>query len=180
MTRRRPVILLRRTSCRIDSSPQLSADVSTYTARVRWERGEHSFIDKRYSRAHTWEFDGGLSVPASASPDIVPLPHSVAENVDPEEAFIASISSCHMLFFLDYASRKGFVVDRYDDNATGVLGKNADGRIAMTKVTLRPCVRFSGDRLPTRAEIEELHERSHHACFIANSVTTEVATEIVD
>lgn len=154
--------------------------MSTYTARVCWERGEQTFTDQCYSRAHSWEFDGGLSVPASASPEIVPLPHSVAENVDPEEAFIASISSCHMLFFLDYACRKGFVIDRYDDNASGVLGKNADGRIAMTTVTLRPDVRFSGDRMPTRAELEDLHDRSHHSCFIANSVTTDVVTEIVD
>lgn len=154
--------------------------MSTYTATVRWERGEQAFTDERYSRGHTWVFDGGLEVPASASPSIVPLPHSVAENVDPEEAFVASLSSCHMLFFLFYAASKGFVVDRYEDRAAGTLGKTADGKLAMTRVVLRPEIRFSGDRLPTRDDLEELHERSHGSCFIASSVTTEVVTEIVD
>lgn len=154
--------------------------MSTYTATVRWERGEQAFTDERYSRAHTWVFDGGLEVPASASPSIVPLPYSVADNVDPEEAFVASLSSCHMLFFLFYAAREGFVVDRYDDCAAGTLGKTADGKLAMTRVVLRPEIRFSGDRLPTRGDLEELHERSHGSCFIANSVTTEVVTEIAD
>ncbi len=100
--------------------------MSQYTATIKWQRGGQNFLDDDYSRGHTWEFDGGLSVPASASPDIVPLPKSVAENVDPEEAFVASLSSCHMLFFLSIAARKGYIVDNYDDSAIGCMEKNSN------------------------------------------------------
>ena len=153
--------------------------MSEYVATVRWQRGTQSFTDDKYSRGHEWEFDGGITVPASASPDIVPVPMSVAENVDPEEAFVASMSSCHMLFFLAIAAHSGFVVDEYTDTATGRLEKNAEGKTAMTKVVLRPNASYSGDRIPDREKIEKMHHRAHEQCYIANSVKTEVSTEIV-
>ena len=148
-----------------------------YTARIHWTRGEAPFTDNRYSRAHRWRFDGGVEVPASSSPHVVRVPLSVEAAVDPEEAFVASLSSCHMLWFLSLAAQGGFRVDDYSDQAVGVMGKNAAGRTAMVRVTLRPRVIFSGERQPTRAQILELHHRSHEECFIANSVTTEVRTE---
>ena len=154
--------------------------MSNYEATVRWERGGAAFVDNAYSRGHVWEFDGGLSVPASASPDIVPLPMSIAENVDPEEAFVASLSSCHMLFFLSIAQTRGFVVDRYVDHAVGHMSKDGDGRIAVTRVVLRPNCRYAGDKLPGREDVEKMHHRAHELCFIANSVRTEVITEIVN
>ncbi|MDA0679416.1 MAG: OsmC family protein [Proteobacteria bacterium] len=153
--------------------------MSQYEATISWQRGEHSFADNSYSRGHEWTFDGGLKVPASASPHVVPLPLSIAENVDPEEAFVASISSCHMLFFLSLAAKRDIVVDRYTDSATGVMEKRADGRIAMTRVILRPDARYSGEVLPTLRQLEDLHHRSHELCFIANSVLTEIVVEIV-
>jgi len=149
----------------------------TYQARVHWERGTAVFTDNRFSRAHRWHFDGGVDVPASSSPYVVRVPLSEARAVDPEEALVAALSSCHMLFFLAFAAGKGFRVDDYGDDAAGVMGKNAQGRTAMVRVTLHPRVRFSGERLPTRADIEALHHRSHEECFIANSVTTEVLIE---
>lgn len=153
--------------------------MSEYTVTVRWQRDDQDFLDDNYSRGHTWEFDGGLCVPASASPDIVPLPKSVAENVDPEEAFVASLSSCHMLFFLSIASRKGYVIDNYTDCAIGNMGRNERGKIAMTKVVLRPKIEFGGDNQPSAEKVKEIHEESHDLCFIANSVKTEVSTELV-
>lgn len=152
--------------------------MSEYSSTILWQRNGQSFADNRYSRGHVWQFDGGLEVPASSSPHVVPLPLSVAENVDPEEAFVAALSSCHMLFFLAIAAKRGFVVDRYRDEALGVMEKNADGRMAMTRVTLRPQIEFSGDRQPTRDQLERIHHQSHEQCFIANSVKTEVVTEI--
>ena len=150
----------------------------TYTATIRWNRtGDGAFAKGQYSRAHEWAFDGGAVVAASASPAHVPPGFADPAGVDPEEAFVASLSSCHMLFFLFFAGRAGFVVDSYVDEADGELGKNADGREAMTRVTLRPRVTFSGDKQPSEAEIADLHHRSHEACFIANSVTTEVVVE---
>ena len=151
--------------------------MSEYTATVKWQRDDQDFLGDNYSRAHTWEFDGGLSVPASASPSVVPLPKSVAGNVDPEEAFIASLSSCHMLFFLAIAAKKGYVVDNYADCAIGRMGRNEQGKLAMTQVTLRPRVAFSGDKQPSAEQLEKIHEQSHEQCFIANSVTTEVCIE---
>ncbi|NUT01240.1 MAG: OsmC family peroxiredoxin [Sphingomonas sp.] len=151
--------------------------MSTYTATIRWTRkGDGDFAQGRYSRAHEWAFDGGTIVPASASPDNVPPGTADEAGVDPEEAFIASLSSCHMLFFLDFARRAGFVVDDYVDEADGVLEKRADGKIAMTRVTLRPRVTWSGD-VPDETAIVDLHHRSHEACFIANSVNTEVTVQ---
>ena len=123
--------------------------MSEYFAKVRWLRSENEvYIDNKYSRGHEWEFDGGVTVPASASPHVVPLPYSVEANVDPEEAFVASLSSCHMLFFLMIAAKKKFVVDEYIDDAVGVMEKDAEGKMAMTRVTLRPQIKFSGDKKP--------------------------------
>jgi organic hydroperoxide reductase OsmC/OhrA len=151
--------------------------MSSYVATVAWKRGDQVFTDGRYSRAHVWRFDGGLEVPGSASPHVVKPPLSDPSAVDPEEAFIASLASCHMLFFIDFARRGGFVLDAYEDEAEGVLAKDAEGKMAMTVVTLRPKVAFSGDKRPTEAEIDDLHHRSHEACFIASSVKSEVRVE---
>jgi organic hydroperoxide reductase OsmC/OhrA len=148
--------------------------VSTYTAEVRWRRDKNTdFARGQYSRAHEWAFDGGAVVPASASPHVVPAPWSDPAGVDPEEAFIASLSSCHMLFFVDFARRAGFVVDDYVDEAEGMIEKRADGKMAMTRVTLRPRIGWGGGP-PDEAAIADLHHRAHEACYIANSVTTEV------
>ena len=151
--------------------------MSTYTATIRWHRaGDGVFAKGQYSRAHQWAFDGGAVVPASASPHVVPAPWSDPAGVDPEEAFVASLSSCHMLFFLDFARRAGFVIDDYVDEAEGVLEKRSDGKTAMTRVTLRPRVTWGGEA-PEEAAVANLHHRAHEACFIANSVTTEVVVE---
>jgi len=144
-----------------------------YAATVHWSRGDAAFIDEKYSRAHEWRFDGGAVVSASASPQIVPPPHSVAANVDPEEAFVASLSSCHMLFFLSLAAAKGVVVDDYIDKAVGTMSRNAQGQIAMTNVELRPQACYAGNP-PAGELLVSLHEEAHRRCFIANSVKTEV------
>src|SRR5437667_7927505 len=150
-----------------------------YTAEVLWLRGEQPFLDNRYSRRHALRFDGGVEVPGSSSPNVVPVPLSDAAAVDPEEAFVASLASCHMLWFLSIAAKRKFCVDRYADAAVGVMARNAEGKMAMTVVTLRPEVRFSGERLPTREQLEQLHHEAHAECFIANSVKTEVRCEPV-
>src|SRR3954470_18333594 len=151
--------------------------MSTYTATIRWSRtGDGDFARGQYSRVHEWAFDGGHVMKASASPHVVPAPWSDSEGVDPEEAFVASLSSCHMLFFLDFARRAGFVVDDYVDEAEGELGKLGDGKMAMTRVTLRPHVTWGGDA-PDEAALADLHHKAHEACFIANSVTTEVIVQ---
>ena len=149
-----------------------------YRATVLWRRGDQAFTDRKYSRGHVWRFDEGVEVPASSSPLVVPN-HSVAAAVDPEEAFIASLSSCHMLFFLDFASRAGFRIDAYEDTATGEMGKNETGKLYVAKVTLHPAITFSGDKRPSEAEVAALHHKSHEECFIANSVRTEIVTAIV-
>ena len=152
--------------------------MSTYTATIRWSRnGAEGFTKGQYNRAHEWAFDGGAVVPASASPHIVPKPWSDERGVDPEEAFIASLSSCHMLFFTDFARRAGFIVDDYVDEAEGIMEKRADGKMEMTRIILRPRIGWSGDKRPSEADIADLHHRAHEACFIANSVRTEVAVE---
>lgn len=151
--------------------------MAEYRATVLWKRSGAAFTDNRYSRGHVWKFDGGIEVPASSSPHVVPLPMSVAEAVDPEEAFIAALSSCHMLWFLSIAAKRGFVVESYLDEAVGIMGKNADGKVAITHVTLRPKVLFGGDQLPSRDEVIKMHHESHEQCFIANSVRTEVRCE---
>jgi organic hydroperoxide reductase OsmC/OhrA len=151
--------------------------MSRYTAQLLWTRGDHAFTDRRYSRAHRLRFDGGVELPASSSPQVVPVPGSDPAAVDPEELFVASLSSCHMLWFLDLACRDGWCVDRYEDAADGVLARDAEGRQAMTVVTLRPRVRFAGPRQPEAAAVAALHHRAHAACFIANSVRTDVRCE---
>lgn len=145
-----------------------------YKAVVEWSRNGAVFTDNRYSRGHHWLFDGGVEVPASSSPGVVPLPLSVAAAVDPEEAFVASLSSCHMLWFLSIAAKRKFVVENYRDEAVGVMAKDASGKLAMTIVTLRPEVQFAGDNRPTRAEIESMHHEAHEQCFIANSIKTKL------
>ncbi|MBI5258213.1 MAG: OsmC family protein [Burkholderiales bacterium] len=151
--------------------------MADYFATIAWQRQDQPFIDKRYRRRHEWRFDGGAVVPGSSSPHSVRVPYSDAAAVDPEEAFVAALSSCHMLWFLDYAARAGWVVDDYLDEAVGVMAPDARGRMAMTRVTLRPRVRFGGERRPDAAEHARLHHAAHESCFIANSVTSEVLCE---
>jgi organic hydroperoxide reductase OsmC/OhrA len=153
--------------------------MSTYTATIVWKRGDQVYTDGKYFRGHTWRFDGGIEVRGSSSPHVVKLPLSDEHAIDPEEAFVASIASCHMLFFLDFASRAGFRIDSYEDAAEGVMAKNPEGKLAMTIVTLRPRVVFSGEKRPSHADVEALHHKSHEACFIANSVKTQVRVEPV-
>ena len=151
--------------------------MSEYVATVAWKRQEREvFTDNRYSRAHQWELDGGATVSASAWPHVVPPPLSNPAGVDPEEAFVASLSSCHMLFFLFFAAKKRFVVESYVDRAVGHLEMNEAGRQAMTRVVLRPSIEFSGT-LPNADALRSLHDQAHHECYIANSVTTKVEVE---
>jgi organic hydroperoxide reductase OsmC/OhrA len=146
-----------------------------YNATVRWTRREgEAFSDNRYSRGHEWSFDGGITVPGSASPSVVPLPLSREDAVDPEEAFVAAIASCHMLTFLGIAAKKRFVVDRYEDMALGVMTPNEKGKLFISKVTLDPVIEFSGERQPTPEQIADMHHLAHQECFIANSVLTEI------
>lgn len=153
--------------------------MSKHHVDIFWQRAKSEiFTDKQYSRAHTWSFDGGARIDASSSPSVVPLPHSVAENVDPEEAFVAAVSSCHMLWFLGIAAEHGLVVDTYRDQATGVLRRDAEGRLAITDITLRPDVVFSGPGTPDAAKLRELHDSAHHQCFIANSIKTRIHLEV--
>jgi organic hydroperoxide reductase OsmC/OhrA len=153
--------------------------MSIHTATVRWECDTENFSDDTYSRGHVWEFDGGAVVAASAAPDVVPAPMSVAENVDPEEAFVASLSSCHMLFYLAFAAKRGFNIDKYVDEATGEMQKNDQGRMSVTKVTLRPQISWSGEKQPTPEQKDKMHHQAHKYCFIANSVKTEIVIEAV-
>lgn len=151
--------------------------MATYTCTVTWSRGDAPFEDGKYARRHRWTFDGGVVVPASASPHVVPVPLSDPAAVDPEEAFVASIASCHMLTFLWLACREGFVVEAYDDAPVGTMSPGPRGVPAVTEVVLRPEIRFGGDRRPTPEERARLHERAHDGCFIANSVTTKIRVE---
>jgi len=146
-----------------------------YTVRISWKKdASEAFVDNKYSRAHTWIFDGGIELVASSSPHVVPLPMSKGSAVDPEEAFIASLSSCHMLWFLSIAAGKKFVVESYEDHAEGILAKNEEGKLAMTEVTLRPKANFSGKTIPSQAQVDELHRSAHEKCFIASSVKTKI------
>lgn len=155
--------------------------MSTHFAQVNWAKQDNEpYTDNKYSRGHTWSFDGGATVPASSSPHVVPLPYSVEANVDPEEAFIASLSSCHMLFFLSIAAKNKCVVQTYDDKAEGIMAKDSQGNISMTKVTLKPKVVFAPHTQPKYELLEAMHHQAHQQCFIANSVKTEVVTEIIE
>ena len=149
-----------------------------YTATINWSRqAAEVFIDNQYSRHHEVIFDGGVVLPASSSPHVVPLPMSDASAVDPEEMFVASLSSCHMLWFLGIAAKKRFCVDAYHDDALGVMAQNEQGKMIMSVVTLRPQVTFSGERVPTIEQIHTMHALAHDECFIANSVKTRVKCE---
>jgi len=150
--------------------------MGVYEARIAWSRGDQPFLDKRYSRAHSWTFDGGAVVPGSSAPVSVPVPMSDPAAVDPEEAMIASLSSCHMLWFLAFAVNAGLVVDSYIDEASGKMGKNEQGRGYIAEVTLRPCTRFTG-REPDQAEIDALHHQAHDHCEMAHSVRAEITIE---
>lgn len=147
----------------------------TYTAETFWERGTQPFLDKRYSRRHLLRFDGGLTVAGSSSPHVVPLPCSDPSAIDPEEALVSALSSCHMLWFLDLARHAGIVVEAYVDEAEGVMGRLERGKMAVTRVVLRPRLTLAAPA--DEALIAELHHKAHEACFIANSVKTEIVVE---
>ncbi|MDD8018301.1 MAG: OsmC family protein [Bacteroidota bacterium] len=146
-----------------------------HLAKILWKkRKDETFVDNKYSRAHTWSFDGGIEITASSSPHVVPLPLSIEDAVDPEEAFVASLSSCHMLWFLSIAAGKKILVERYEDNAEGIMAKDAEGKLAMTEVMLKPKVTFGSSVTPTSSQINELHHLAHEKCYIANSVKTKI------
>ncbi|HYC03596.1 MAG TPA: OsmC family protein [Azospirillaceae bacterium] len=152
--------------------------MSHHRSTVRWRRREgEAFADGRYSRVHAWRFDGGAEIGASASPDVVPPPFSSAELVDPEEAFVASLSSCHMLWYLSIAAKRGFVVDAYEDDAEGTMARDGRGRMSITRVVLTPRVAYAG-LAPDRATEEAMHHEAHERCFIANSVRTEIEVRV--
>lgn len=148
--------------------------MSEHKAIIRWKRTSPDFIKGKYSREHNWTFDGGVTVPASPSPSVVPAPYSNPAHVDPEEAFVAAVSSCHMLTFLFVASKQGFQVDSYDDEAVGAMTKNDQGVPWIGLITLSPRIAYSGPKLPTPADEEHLHHLAQAQCFIANSIKTQV------
>lgn len=149
--------------------------MAEYEALIVWHRrSDEPFLDLRYSRAHSWKFDGGVIVPASSAVHSVPLPYSKAENVDPEEALVAAISSCHLLTFLYVAAKARFIVDSYEDRAVGTMAKDSRGRLAITTAVLAPKVVFSGARAPSDADVTQLHHEAHEQCYVANSVRTEI------
>ncbi|MBB5605959.1 MULTISPECIES: OsmC family protein [unclassified Janthinobacterium] len=147
-----------------------------FFATVSWQRAGQEFANQRYSRGHEWQFDGGLRVPASSSPLSVPLPMSVAANVDPEEALVAAASSCHMLFFLSLAAQRGYTIDDYRDDAVGEMGRQADGRTGFTRIVLRPRIAFAGTP-PTADALAALHHDAHTRCYIANSLKADIIVE---
>lgn len=150
--------------------------MSEHRATIRWKYSGSDFVRGRYSREHVWTFDGGITVAASPSPSVVPAPYSNPANVDPEEAFVAAVSSCHMLTYLYVASRAGFAIDSYIDEAVGVMTKNESGHFWVSKVTLHPNIQYSGTP-PTAVQARDLHHQAHEQCFIANSIKTEVVVE---
>jgi organic hydroperoxide reductase OsmC/OhrA len=151
--------------------------MSEHKATVSWSFSGDDFSKGKFSRAHTWTFDGGLTVPASAAPNVVPAPYSVAANIDPEEAFVASLASCHMLTFLFVAYRKGFTVERYDDDAVGKMTKNAEGELWVSEVVLSPRITYAKDKQPSYEDETQLHDGAHLHCFIANSVKTKITVK---
>ncbi len=162
---------------RIGASCVTQNYMANYTATVTWSRGNSAFIDKRYSREHLWAFDGGVTVPASSSWHVVPKPYSNPANVDPEEALVVALASCHMLSFLFVAARDGIVVDEYRDEAIGTMSKDERGKQWVSEVTLHPKVVFSGEKRPDHKMVVNMHHEAHDECYIANSVKTEVRIE---
>jgi organic hydroperoxide reductase OsmC/OhrA len=150
--------------------------MGVYEAKIAWRRGDQPFLDKRYSRAHSWTFDGGAVVPGSSAPVSVPVPMSDPAAVDPEEAMIASLSSCHMLWFLAFAANAGLVVDTYVDEASGKMGKDENDRSYLAEVTLRACTSFTG-RVPSQEELDALHHQAHEHCEMAHSVRADITVE---
>ena len=146
----------------------------SYSATVDWQRGGQDFGGNKYSRAHTWTFDGGVTVAGSSAPNALPPPLSREDAIDPEEALVAAASACHMLFFLALAARKGFIVDRYTDTAAGDMTKNERGKLYVSKITLAPQITWSGAKHPAPQDIDALHHRAHEECYIANSIRAEV------
>jgi organic hydroperoxide reductase OsmC/OhrA len=159
--------------------PTVRPKTHEHTAAIAWQRDAHTFSDGRFSRAHTWAFDGGITVPASAAPSVVRAPYSITEAVDPEEALVASAASCHMLTFLYLAAREGYRVNDYRDAAVGLMTPNAQGKLHISKIMLSPRITFSGDKKPSPADIARLHHRAHEDCYIANSILAEVVVEDV-
>ena len=151
--------------------------MATHEATVDWQRGDANFLDNRYSRRHDVAFDGGVSFAMSSAPSVVPVPRSDPAAVDPEEAFVAALASCHLLSFLYVAAKSGFVVDSYLDHAVGTMAKNARGKAFVSKVVLKPVVTFAGDAKPSAEQHAALHHQAHDECFIANSVLTDVQCE---
>ncbi|HET6336529.1 MAG TPA: OsmC family protein [Polyangiales bacterium] len=151
-----------------------------YKATIRWQQSEGNFREGTYSRKHTWSFDGGLSLPASSSPQVVKVPYSDPAGVDPEEAFVAAISSCHMLTFIYLAQKRGFEIESYEDDAVGKLSKNEQRVSWVSSVVLSPRILYRGERVPTREELQKLHDDSHHECFIAQSVKTDIRVNILE
>ncbi|HEY2178566.1 MAG TPA: OsmC family protein [Caulobacteraceae bacterium] len=152
--------------------------MSGHRATVGWRLGQgEDFLKRRYSRVHTLAFDGGVEVKGSPATAVVPAPWSAPDGVDPESAFTAALSACHMLWFLDHAARAGFTVTSYVDTAEGTLGRDSAGKMAMTRVVLRPAIEFAGEARPAAEDLDRLHEAAHADCFIANSVTTELVVE---
>jgi organic hydroperoxide reductase OsmC/OhrA len=151
--------------------------MSDHKATIAWTNNGPDFLKGKFSREHTWTFDGGATVPASAAPSVVPAPYSSPSAVDPEEAFVASLASCHMLTFVWLASRAGFQVDSYRDEAVGTMSRNDRGVPWVSTVTLRPKIAWSGEKVPTPADLDRLHHQAHEQCFIANSVKTEIKVE---
>lgn len=148
--------------------------MSQHQASIHWKRNSPDFLKGKYSREHTWTFDGGLTIPASPSPSVVPVPYSNPAHIDPEEAFVAAVSSCHMLSFLYVAFRQGFQVDSYEDTALGTMTKNERGIPWVSSIQLNPKIGYSGDKVPSVAEVQHLHHLAHEQCYIANSIKTEV------
>jgi organic hydroperoxide reductase OsmC/OhrA len=151
--------------------------MAEYKAIIKWQRSSPEFLRGKYSREHTWTFDGGSTVPASSSPHVVPVPWSNPAAVDPEEAFVAAISSCHMLTFLFLAAKRGFQIDSYEDEAVGSMTKNEKGVPWISSVVLNPKIGWSGDKIPASTDLEQLHHLAHEQCFIAQSVKTEVTVK---
>ena len=151
--------------------------MSEHLATIRWHRGDADFTSGKFSRVHTWTFDGGATIEASAAPSVVPPAYTSTSAVDPEEAFVASVASCHMLTFLYFAYKQGFQVDSYKDEAVGLMTKGANGVPWVSTVTLRPRIVYGGDKKPTADQEQKLHHDAHEKCFIANSVKSDIRIE---